>query len=180
MMAFLVCAGTLQAQEMVENPEFLSWSQFKKGTTIRMKSVSTADGKSSEVIVASTLLEISPDKVVIETESTEIRKGKDFKTKPEKRDIPQKTQLPRALSRTDFALGKPPGTTADGTEVLKIGDTELKTVWYQYRAEVDGTKVEGKRWVSSQVPGNIVKDEITTTGKFSSKTVLELLEIKKP
>jgi hypothetical protein len=53
-------------------------------------------------------------------------------------------------------------------------------VWYKFRAEVDGTKIEGKRWVSNQVPGNIVKNEIVSTGVFTSMLTLELVEIKKP
>jgi hypothetical protein len=170
----------LQAQEMVENPEFISWAKFPKGTSVRLKSISTVDGKSSEVIVSVALLEIGAEKVVIESSSTEIRKGKDFTTQPVKREIAKSIALPKGLTKEDFIAGKPPGTTAEGTETLKVGNMELKTVWYKYRAEVDGTKIEGKRWVSNQVPGNIVKNEIATTGVFSHTLNLELIEIKKP
>jgi hypothetical protein len=168
------------AQEMVENPEYSSWAKFPKGTTVRMKSISTVNGKTSEVIVTLTLLEAGPEKVLIESVSTEIRKGKDFKTEPVKREIAKTIALPKGLTKEDFAATKPPGTTAEGSETLKVGDMELKVVWYKYRAEVDGTKIEGKRWVSNQVPGNIVKNEITSSGVFSSTLNLELAEIKKP
>jgi hypothetical protein len=88
--------------------------------------------------------------------------------------------LPKGLKKEDFAAGKPPGTTAEGNETLKIGDLEIKTVWYKYGAELDKTKIEAKRWVSSQVPGNIVKNVITTTGAFADTLTLEVIEIKKP
>jgi hypothetical protein len=178
--AFTASIGQVQAQDMVENPEFISWAKFPKGTSVRLKSISTVDGKASEVIVAVVLLEVGPERVVIESSSTEIRKGKDFKTEPVKREIAKTIALPKGLTKEAFIVGKPPGTTADGTETLKVGEMELKVVWYKFRAEVDGTKIEGKRWVSNQVPGNIVKNEITSTGVFSSTLTLELVEIKKP
>jgi hypothetical protein len=175
-----VSVGQLRAQDVVENPEFTSWAKFPKGTSVRMKSISMVDGKTSEVIVTVTLLEATPDKVVIESASTEVRKGKDFNTQPVKREVLKMIPLPKGLTKEDFAAGKPPGTTGDGSETLKVGGMELKAVWYKYRAEVDGTKIEGKRWVSNQVPGNIVKNEITSSGVFSSTLNLELIEIKKP
>jgi hypothetical protein len=97
-----------------------------------------------------------------------------------KRDVLKTIALPKGLKKEDFFASKPPGTTAEGSETLKLGDRELKAVWYKYGAEVEGTKIEGKRWFSSEVPGNIVKNELTTTGKFASTLNLEVIEIKKP
>ncbi|HEV3440270.1 MAG TPA: hypothetical protein VG122_23150, partial [Gemmata sp.] len=51
--AILACLSPIQAQEMVENPEFTSWSKFKKGTSVSMKSIRVTKTKSSEVIITS-------------------------------------------------------------------------------------------------------------------------------
>jgi hypothetical protein len=107
-------------------------------------------------------------------------KEKDFKTEPEKREVKRTIPLPKGLTKEDFAANKPPGTTEEGTETLKLGTLELKAKWYKYSAEVAGIKIEGKRWVSSEMPVSIVKNEMTTTGEFSETNKLELLEIKKP
>jgi hypothetical protein len=176
----LASVGSLPAQEMVENPEYTSWSKFPKGTSLRMKSIRVAGKLTSEVIVTDTLIEIGPDKLVLETTSLEKNKAKDFKSEPAKREVLKTIALPKGLKKEDFAAGKPPGTTAEGSETLKIADLEIKTVWYKYGAELDKTKIEAKRWVSSQVPGNIVRNEITTTGAFADTLTLEVIEIKKP
>jgi len=179
--AVLACLSPLQAQEMVENPEFTSWSKFKKGTSVTMKSTRVTKTKASEVIITNTLIDVGVDKLVIESSSVvKNEKEKDFKTEPEKREVKRIIPLPKSLTKEDFVASKPPGTTDEGTETLKFGTLELKTKWYKYSAEVAGIKIEGKRWVSSEMTVSIVKNEMTTTGEFSETNKLELLEIKKP
>lgn len=179
--ALLACVGPLAAQEMVENPEYASWSKFKKGSSVSLKSTRVTKSQKSEVIITMTLMDVGPDKLVIETSSVvKDSKEKDFKTTPEKKEVMKIIPLPKGLVKEDFAAGKPPGTTEEGIETLKIAGLELKTKWYKYKAEVAGIKIEGKRWVSSEVPGNIVKNEMTTTGEFAETNTLELIELKKP
>jgi hypothetical protein len=178
--AFLVCSSQLRAQDLFENPEFSSWSKFKKGTSVSMKSISITEKQTSEVVITSTLMELGPDKLVIQSTSLVKMKDKDFKSEPEKREILRMVPLPKGLTKEDFALGKPPGTTEEGNETIKLGTLELKTKWYKYNADVAGTKIKAKRWVSNEVPGNIVKNEMTTSGDFASTIKLELLEIKQP
>jgi hypothetical protein len=179
----LACIGPIEAQETVENPEFTSWAKFKKGTTVSMKSINVVGGRSSEVIITFTLVDAASDKLILENSSLVKDKVKDFKSKPEKQEVLKLTQLPKGLSKADFALWKPPGTTEEGTETLKLGGLELKTKWYKYKAEVGGARLEGKRWVSDEVPINVVKSDITTTdgpGGFTSTIKMELVDFKKP
>ena len=177
---FLLFFSPLQAQELVDNPEFVSWSKFKKGTSLIVKSVTSTEKEASEVIITSTLLDAGTEKVVIQTTSVVKRKDKDFKSDPEKREILRLIPLPKGLSKEEFAAGKPPGTTEEGTETLKIGGLELKAKWYKYNADVAKTKISAKKWFSPEIPGTIVKSEMTTTGDFASTIKLELVELKKP
>jgi len=176
----LVSVGSIPAQELVENPEYASWAKFKKGTSVTMKSTSIVGKMTTEVIVTEKLIEVGPEKLVLESTALEKNKDKDFKREPMKRDVSKTMPLPKGLKKEDLLAGKPPGTSAEGSETLKFGELELKVTWYKYGADVDGTKVEGKRWVSDKVPGNIAKSEMTTTGVFASKLNLDLVEIKKP
>jgi hypothetical protein len=174
----LVCVSTLHAQEMVENPEYISWSKFKKGTSVVMKSTNEFKGMNSEVITTTNLIDVGTDKLVLESSS--VVKGKvDFKSEPEKREVKRVIPLLKGLTMEDVAAGKPPGTSEEGIETLKLGNQEFRTRWYKYSADVDGVKTAAKRWVSSEVPGNIVKSEMTTTGALTSTIKLELVEIKK-
>jgi hypothetical protein len=177
--AVLSSAGLGKADDLVENPEYTSWSKFKTGTSVSIKSTSLAAKKSIEVIITSKLIEVTPDKVVIETTSLLKDKAKDFSPPAEKREIPKLTPLPKGLSREDFAANKPRGTVEEGDETLKLAGLEIKTKWYKYQADVEGTKLEGKLWVSREIPGLTVKGEMSTSGNFSTSAKLELSEFKK-
>lgn len=179
-MTVLWLGSSLHAQELVDNPEYQSWSKLAKGTSLSIRSISVVSGRSSEVIITNTLVETTPEKVVIETALLLKERDQDFRPPVEKQVIAKMIALPKGISRTEFAAGKPPGTIEEGTETLNIAGRELKTKWYTYREEVAGTKIEGKRWFSSEVPGNIIKSELKTTGILSTTARLELIEFKKP
>ena len=179
--AFLAGGKTLHAQEeMVENPEYASWSKFKTGTSVTMKSTNVIGGRMSEVMITTTLLSVGADQLQIESSSVVKDQDKEFKPKPDKRDVLKLVPLPKGLLKADFAELKPPGTTEEGMETLKLAGQEIKAKWYKYSVDREGTKINAKRWVSTEVPGNIVKSEMTNTGAFASTIRLELVEFKKP
>jgi hypothetical protein len=168
------------AQDKVNNPEFANWSKFKKGASVTLKSTSEFNKMSSETLIIFTLVEVGADKLVIETTSVAKVNGMEIKVPPMNRDVTKTVELPKGVKKEDFTAGKPPGTTEEGTETLKIGGTEVKTKWYKYKADVDGTKTEAKMWISDDVPGMMVKSEMTLSGKFASTTRMEVTEFKKP
>jgi hypothetical protein len=172
--------GPASAQEKVDNPEFANWSKFKKGTSVTLKSVSTFNNMSTEASITSTLVEVGAEKLVIEMTSAVKSAGMEFKGEPMKRDVTKTITLPKVLSKEDFAKGKPPGTYEEGTETLKVAGMDVKTKWYKYKADTDGTKTEAKRWMSDDVPGMMVKSEMTTSGAIATTTTMEVTELKKP
>lgn len=182
-LASVVCvvlaAGSARAEE-IDNPEFASWSKFKKGTVVTLKTSSTAANVTSEISVTSTLVEVGADKVVVETTSVSTFNGMEFKSPAVKREITKTLKLPAGVKKDDFKGGKPPGTTKEGTETVKIGGTEYKTKWFEYTNEVAGNKTEAKMWTSDDVPGTMVKMESKTTGTVTATVKMELVEIKKP
>jgi len=181
--AVVLCAlapGLAAAQDKVDNPEFANWSKFKKGTSVTMKSVSSFNNMSSEATITSTLVEVGADKLVIEMASSVKSGGMEFKGEPMKRDVSKTVTLPKDFKKEDFAKGKPPGTYEEGTETLKVGGVEVKTKWYKYKVEMEGTKTEAKMWTSEDVPGIMVKSEMMTSGAVATTTKMEITEIKKP
>jgi hypothetical protein len=178
--ALLSCVQPLRAQELVDNPEFESWSKFKKGTSISMKSTNLRDNVASEVILTTTLLEVKADRVVIQSVAVVKGKDSDFKSEPDKHEILKSVPLPKGMTKADFVANKPPGTTEQGTETLKLAGVEIKATWFKYQVDEGGAKIQATRWVSAEVPGMIVKSEIAVSGKLTSNTKLDLLEIKKP
>ena len=176
----VVCAGLAPAQDKVDNPEFANWSKFKKGTSVTLKTVSSFNNMSSEASVTSTLVEVGADKLVIEMTSAVKASGMEFKAPPTKRDVTKTITLPNDYKKEDFAKGRPPGTYEEGSETIKVGGIDVKAKWYKYKADMDGTKTEAKMWMSGDVPGMMVKSEMTTLGAIATKTTMEIAEIKKP
>jgi hypothetical protein len=168
------------AQDKIPNSEFTSWSKFKKGTSVTLKATSEVMGMASEVLVTNTLVETGDDKLVIETSSVTKFNGMEFKSPALKRDVTKTIELPKGVKKEDAVAGKPPGTVEEGTETLKIAGMEVKTKWYKYSAEVEKVKTEGKTWMSDDVPGMLVKSEMSTSGALATKTKMELVEFKKP
>lgn len=187
LMAVLTCRlATLEAEDRVDNPTYASWFRFPKGTTIGMRSVNATAGRTSEVVTTTMLFDVAADNVTLVSSSVVKDKTGDSKFKPDKRVEPKTISLPNGLPKgltlAQYLADVPPGATAEGTESLKVDGREIKTKWYQYTVDVDGTKIQGKRWLSADVPGNIVKSEVTISGAagFSSTLKLEMVEFKTP
>lgn len=181
--AVLALAVTTASAEEIDNPEFASWSKFKKGTSVTLKMSSTAAGMTFETVTTSTLVEVGADKVVLESMGVTKVNGMEIKTPAAKRDLPKTIKLPDNVKKPDpkdAKVEKPMGTFEEGTETLKIGGTEIKTKWFKAKAEIAGSKTESKTWMSDEVPGQLVKMEATTTGAVVSTTKMELIEFKKP
>src|SRR4249920_3742887 len=117
----LLVPATALAQDKIDNPEFTSWSKFKKGTSVTLKSTTEFNKMSSETLIIFTLVEVGAEKLVIETTSVAKVNGMEIKVPPMKRDVTKTVELPKGVKKEDFAAGKPPGTTEEGTETLKVG-----------------------------------------------------------
>src|SRR5262249_53307406 len=69
----LACSAGAQSgkpgpDEMVNNPPFANWAQFKPGTTVTQKEiVSMPDGRKLEQTITHKLVQKSKDRVVVET-----------------------------------------------------------------------------------------------------------------
>src|SRR5262249_9591883 len=158
---------------------FANWSKFKKGTSVTVKTTSTAGGITSETTSTSTLVEVGADKVVVEYVSVTKVNGMELKAPPGKREIPKTIAVAKAAPKAD---PKDPKVTEmeSGTETVKIIGLELKTKWTRNKVDAGGTKVESKVWMCDDVPGMMVKMESSMTGTVTGTTKVELIEIKKP
>jgi hypothetical protein len=177
--AVLALATTTLAQETIENPEFKSWSKFKKGTSVTIMNVTDAGPVKSETIIVFTLVEVGADKLVLETTSTAKLNGMEFKNPPEKRDVTKTITLPKGTPKPD-PNAKPKGTVGEGTETVKIGGTEFKTKWQQIKLKQGDMDIESKTWMSDDVPGMLVKMETKTRGANPATITMEVTEVKKP
>ncbi len=166
---------SLADKKSIENPEFTQWSKYKPDTMTKLKMTSEIAGMKNESVIVTTLKEVGADKLVLEVETTSKINGMEFKAPPTKRDVAKMVEI-EATPGDAPKVAKPAGTTEEGTETLKIGESEVKTKWYKYKTKANDLEVEGQSWISEDVPGSLVK-MVTKTATFSS--TMELIEFVK-
>jgi hypothetical protein len=174
----VLAAGSAAAQETIENQEFKQWSKFKKGASVTMKSTTDLGKMKVEAVITTTLIDVGPDKLVLETSSVSKINGMEIKVPPMKRDVPKTVTVPKVDKKDDPKAEKP--KTEEGTETLKVAGVEVKTKWSKATADVMGTKTEAQYWFSDDFPGGLVKSVTKIMGANPATITIEVTEFKKP
>jgi len=161
--------------EMVDNPMYTAWADFKPGATATVTENTTYSGDTNPVpdrkVVTYTLLSVSPDKVVVRAVVVEQEVLGTVENAPTKHTYPAK------LKKSYLAAAAPELQAKKGEETITWKGKEIpcKTLSGSYKKE--GEAVEFKAWSNDRVPGGVVKrmrtlkqkdDTITTTVTLQS------------
>jgi hypothetical protein len=168
------------ADETIDGPEFHSWSKFKPGTSITFKATTKAAEANTEATMTVKLLEVTADKVVLETSGVTKVAGMEFQVPTTKRDSTKTITIPKDVPKPPKPGDKPDGTYEEGTETIKTAGQEFKTKWYKTKTKISGVTIESKMWISEDVPGAMVRMESKSTGTSTVDSAIELVEFKKP
>jgi hypothetical protein len=175
-------APATQPAAGIENPQYKAWAKFKAGTTIvsrgsNVKSLERDGEKAevkTEVEVEQTLLQLTPEKAVIDSTT---------KSKQDGNSLPmqlRKVVIPKMVAKEELdELGKgfDPSLLDKVTEqsvTVPAGTFKAKVIEFEKRQGKATVKV--KTWFSYDVPGGTVKQESDSGG---GKTTLELASIEK-
>ncbi len=169
--------GMTAHAEMVSNPEYENWSRFKPGAMSKLEANSVANGQTMKSVMTNKLLEVTPEKAVVESSAVMEMMGQTMQGPSMKREVPAKidqNQLPKT----------PTGETADPKtskteETVTAAGKEYKCKVTETVHENNGTKAIAKAWMCDEVPGGLVKSEIKTTGQMESTTNMMLVETSK-
>lgn len=177
------CVSMARAEEKsVDNPAYPVWAKQKVGTTLTVKNVTEAAGQKTESLMTYKLLEIKPEKVVLEITSKTILMGMEFAGPPSKMEIEKTTKVtvdPKAQEAAEKA--KKNYATTNGEETLKIGGKDYKCKWSKVKGATDGVEYESTTWTSDEIPNLMVKMNSKSTGKdINSTTTIEVTEFKTP
>jgi len=161
--------------EMVDNPMYTAWANFKPGATATAFEKTTYSGDKNPVPeqkeITYTLLSVSPGKVVVRAVVVEKEVLGTVENGPTKHTYPAK------LKKSYLAEAAPELHAKKGEETIMWKGKELKckTLSGSYKKEDD--MVDFKIWTHDKVPGGIVKrtrtlkqkdDTITTTVTLQS------------
>lgn len=147
------------APDKVDNKEYKAWSDASVGAWCKFKMVTEASGTKTEMEMTHLVVEKTDEKVVLETATVMVIAGAKTELPAQKREIPAKVDKPKGE-----AEGKKP-ETKEGDEEIEVGEKKFKCHWVETTTDMEGMKSISKIWHCKDVPGGVVKMEMTSLGK---------------
>jgi hypothetical protein len=166
----LATAWGADADDLVPNPRYKGWADFKPGATVIHKEKTRFPAGSpqnkyypegvDERDVTYKLVSVSPEKVVVETVVL------DYELLSRIEAAPTKIIYPAKVKRAFVEGAREQFQVKEGKEDIEVlGKTYKNCEWYETtRMTGDGEVLVRKRWIVPEVPGGIVK-EVTVTKK---------------
>jgi hypothetical protein len=167
-----------KAGDMVNNPPYAHWSQFRLGTSVTVKEVVTLpDGSVGEALITSKLISKSKEKLQVETSVT-TGGAKSWTAASEKTKTV--TEYPAKVRFEQFQSPISSGySVSEGKETIEVKGKKVETEWIEATTTMgDETTVE-KMWTAKDIPGGIVKRSVTKKkGGQVVQSSTELLEYR--
>ncbi len=176
MVAGLLLGTGAQAQlvEMVDNPQYKSWASYKEGTNVVLEMAMNAQGRDITMKITQTLIEVTPEKAVLEIKNTpDAASG--IPAGP-----PQRVDVKAKVSKEEAELGSlPPGAKGSskevGSESVEAAGKSYTCKVTEFSGDFQGVKSQGKVWRSDSVPGLVVKTEVKFEGAESGSMAMKLV-----
>jgi hypothetical protein len=178
MLTLALAGSAARAEETVDNPLYQSWAKFKVGTTVtREQHLTATPNLDSRTQITEKLVELTPDKAVLEVTTT----GPVFQgqpdTSPPHQDV-RTTELPARMKKFQpdppatapaapqaSPQGPQPSQMTTTFEDLTIGQKTYRcTVYQNIGQSKPGTRFVIKNWHCLDMPGLMVKMETTNSG----------------
>lgn len=158
------------AAEKMANPDYVNWSQFKVGTSVTTRVISDAGGQRNEIIKTVKLVELHPDKAILEISGTQ-KYGDMQMTMATNRE-----EVWSQIDRLAPMAGAP--TPRTGSETVQVGGKSYNAQWSETVIESQGVRTTSKEWRVSNFPGQVVKMESRSEGGASARTSSEVTAVK--
>ena len=172
--AVVCCAAAAQAA----NPMYDSWASHKPGTMVTMAGTSEAGGMKTDMEQTYTLVEVTPEKAVVELKNTMTVMGNKTELPAQKMDIPAGAPATPGETPGAAPAATPTPDAKTSEETVTVAGKAYKATCTETNADQNGMKIVSKVWTSPEVPGNMLKMESTTEGAMKSSTKLEVKKVE--
>jgi hypothetical protein len=169
-------AAQPKAGEMVNNPPYEQWAQFKPGASVTVKEIDTqADGTVAEIVITSKLLSKSKKQVKVETVVTLTGAGKASSVAERTSTVEEfPAKVPYEQSQSPTTAGY---AVTEGKESLQVKGKPVEAEWVESTLTNGDEITVEKVWTANDVPGGLVKQTMTRThGTQVVKTSTELVD----
>ena len=141
----------LSVQEKMENPQYTHWKSCKPGSWVKHKMVMDAGGRVVETESTSTLVEVTPEKVVLDVKTSMDMGGKKMEMPVQKKDVP---------AQVEKKAGQAPPSEKD--EDIVVDGKTYKCRSFEWEQTEKGQAMKGKGYMCPEVPGGMVKSEFSS------------------
>src|SRR5262245_18374936 len=176
----LACSVRVQSarpgpDEMVDNPPFANWAQFKSGTIVTQKEVvSMPDGRKLEQLITYKLVHMNKERVVVESTVKDTTAGATESTRT------LNTYPARVKMRDVSTETGPDVSVTEGKEELTVKGRKLAVEWVLAVTRSGDDVWTEKMWTAREIPGGIVKQALVHKrgDKLVTESVLEMIDFK--
>lgn len=168
----MFCARA-RADDAAVNPKYMAWSKFKPGSSETFEADIQTQGQRYHIETKQTLVSVSDDEVVVETDSkgtvkgqkpTESTKRERFKAKVGPADLKQIGEKEVA------AMGK--------TFKCKVFEGTGKPTAPAAGAKDDSSALRGTIYISDDIPGGLVRLDTAGADGKTQTFILTAMEVK--
>jgi hypothetical protein len=165
----MLVATAVRADEQIDNPQYKQWSNFKPGSWVKYKTTSEAAGQQSTMEMTTKLLELTPDKAVVERTTSMVAGG-------QKMDMPaQKQEIPAKIDKPVVKLSDVKPDVKEGQDDVSVSGKTYKCKTSETTTKNGDNTTWSKTWMCDEVPTGLVKMESMNEGQFKSSNVMELI-----
>src|SRR5262245_50174756 len=175
-------AGSVGAQtarpgpdEMVDNPPFANWAQFRPGTIVMQKEVvSLPNGRKLEQLITYKLVQKNKADVVVESTVKDKVAGATESSRT------LNTYPARVKMRDVSTEPGPDVSVTEGKEEMTVKGRKLAVEWVEAVTRSGDDVWTEKMWTAREIPGGIVKQTVVHKrgDKLVSESVLEMTDFK--
>ncbi len=158
---------------VVARAEYVNWSQFPVGTTIKLVRETKSEVDKVVVTTTSRLATKTDGKVTINTQITVDRGGEPLVNPSMELEFPANFRLPRNMDASKFAL---PAQNAEvsGEETIEFEGKEYAAVVYSWTGSSEAGPTKNKMWMCKDIPGRVFRHEMTCSAFTTSENVTEV------
>jgi hypothetical protein len=176
MIGSLLLGSAARAEDLVENPQYVSWTKHQPGSSVTMTMNTSSGGQSMTMTMTQTLVEVTDEAAVVEM-NTEMDMAGQKHSMPVQQ-LKVEAKVPKA--QADMTA-LPPGVKGEakqvGNETVEIAGKSYDCEVIQFTGEADGVTSSGKIWRHDSIPGTVAKTEMKTEGPMATSVSMQVTSL---
>lgn len=177
------------------NPEYQEWTHFKPGTYVTLErkilehqenNVGVVEAMAhppggAVMRISTKLVSLDKDKAVLEETRTDLDEGSETEMPADKVTLFANDEISHADDSLMEKPSKPQSVQqSEGDEDVVVMGNKIKTHWVQTSVKTGNEVSTSKDWLSDDVPGGLVKEEVKKSvgGKMVAESVTKVIDYK--